>query len=267
MEINMSKVEVLVACMQRKDDSLYKQMNLQTDAVLANQGDEYSYREYFQDNGCVAKLISTSDRGVGKNRNKALMNASGEYLVFADEDMIYEDGYEKIVLETFEKKKKADIIVFNLEYLNKFISGKKPRTKFKRIRWWNSMRYGAARIAIRKDALDKAALSFSTLYGGGAKYSSGEDTLFIREALRKGLKMYYSPEIIAKVKQETSSWFKGYTDKFFIDKGILLANAFPKMCKILIYYFAFNLRNVSKQHSFLKIVSLMKKGIKTFKNI
>lgn len=93
----MSNVQVLVACMHQKDDSFYKEMNLQTDAILANQCDEYSYRECIEADGNRVELISTADRGVGKNRNKALMNASGKYLLCSDQDMIYVDGYEKIV--------------------------------------------------------------------------------------------------------------------------------------------------------------------------
>lgn len=263
----MSNVEVLVACMNQKDDSLYHNMNLQTNAILANQTDEFSYREYPQENGCTAKLISTADRGVGKNRNKALIFASGDYLLCADEDMIYESNYEEIILEAFAKRPQADIIVFNLTYLNRFTKGRKPGKSFKRVRFWNSMRYGAARIAIRRSALEKSTLFFSHLYGGGAKYSSGEDSLFIREALRKGLKMYYCPITIAKVKQEESSWFRGYTDKFFIDKGILIANAFPVLKHFLIYYFAFNLRNASKDHNFFSICKLMRKGFSEFKTL
>lgn len=262
----MSKVEVLVACMNQKNFDLYDIMNLQTDAILANQADIFSYEEIKKNNNNI-KLITTHDRGVGKNRNKALIYATGEYLVCADQDMIYKDGYEQIILEAFNHKPNADIIVFNLKYLNRFTKGRKACTKFKRIHWWNSMRYGAARIAIKRTSLEKANISFSHLYGGGAKYSSGEDTLFIREALRKGLKMYYCPEIIATVKQEESSWFKGYNDKFFIDKGILIANAFPSLKNLLIYYFAFKLRKVSKDYNFNKIIKLMKKGIKEFKQI
>ena len=44
----MSEVEVLVACMNQTDDALYKKMNLHTDAIFANQCDEYSYNEYFE---------------------------------------------------------------------------------------------------------------------------------------------------------------------------------------------------------------------------
>ena len=181
--------------------------------------------------------------------------------------MIYDDNYAEIVENAFKKRPDADIIVFNLDYLNRFSPGRKPLTKFQRIHFWNSMRYGTARVAMRRAAVEKACLSFSVLYGGGAKYSSGEDTLFIREALRKGLKMYYCPDIIAKVKQEESTWFKGYTEKFFIDKGVLIANAFPLLKYAVIYYFAYRMRNLSEDFSFLKICKLMRKGLKEYKNI
>ena len=263
----MSEVQVLVACMHQSDDSLYSEMNLQTDAILANQCDQYGYNIYSQSDGSRVELISTTDRGVGKNRNKALNNASGKYLLCSDQDMIYVDGYEKIITDAFEQCPNADIIAFNLEYLNRFTPARKEKSKFSRVHIWNCMRYGTARVAMRKSAIDKACLSFSTLYGGGAKYGSGEDSLFIRDAFRKKLKMYYCPTVIAKVKQEESSWFRGYTDKFFKDKGVLIANAFPVMKNLLIYYFAYGMRNVSKEYSFSKICKLMKQGFKEFNEL
>ena len=263
----MSNVQVLVACMHQTNDSLYKEMNLQTDAILANQSDEYSYVLYTQADGNRVELISTADRGVGKNRNKALMNASGKYLMCSDQDLIYVDGYEKIVEDAFVQCPRADIIVFNLEYMNRFTPSRKEDMKFKKVHLWNCMRYGTARVAMRKEAIYKACICFSTLYGGGAKYSSGEDSLFIRDAFRKGLKMYTSPIVIAKVKQESSSWFQGYTDKYFKDKGVLIANAFPVMKHMFVYYFAYGMRNISKDYTFSKICKLMKQGFKEFKEI
>ena len=263
----MSRIEVLVACMHQKDDSLYSIMNLQTDAVFANQCDEFGYKEYLQPNGATVKLVSTADRGVGKNRNKALMFASGDYLLFADEDMVYVDGYDKMVEEAFNKCPKADIVVFRLEYLNRFTTGRSDVKKYKKLHFWNSMRYGTARVAIRKAALDKACISFSVLYGGGAKYSCGEDSLFITDALKKGLKLYAAPRIIAQVKQETSTWFTGYNDKFFIDKGVLVANCFPRLKGILRIYYALRLRKVTKDYGYRKISKLIKRGFKEFEKL
>lgn len=263
----MSQVQVLVACMHQIDDALYREMNLHSDCVLANQCDEHSYQEYTQPDGSVVKLVSSQDRGVGKNRNKALQYASGEYVLFADEDMIYEDNYVQLVLDAFEKCPQADMIIYKLKYLNKLTLDKVETMKFKRLHLWDAMRYGTARVAMRKSAIDKACLSFSTLYGGGAKYSSGEDSLFIRDALRKKLKIYAAPVTIAKVKQESSSWFTGFHDKYFIDKGVLIANAFPVLKYLLVYYFAFRLRNASKDHGFGDICRLMRQGYREFKNI
>jgi glycosyltransferase involved in cell wall biosynthesis len=263
----MSRVEVLVACMHQIDDSLYQEMNLQTDAILANQCDEFSYCLYNEADGSRVELISTADRGVGKNRNKALMYASGEFLLCSDQDMVYVNGYDKIVEEAFARCPKADIIVFNLKYRNRFTPQKRENVKIKKVHLWNCMRYGTARVAMRKDAIDKACLSFSTLYGGGAKYSSGEDSLFIRDAFRKKLRVYYYPVVIAEVKQEESSWFRGYNDKYFIDKGVLIANAFPLMKHLFLYYFAFGMRHVSKDYSFQKICRLMRQGFREFKCI
>lgn len=263
----MSKVEVLVACMNQTDDRLYEEMHLQTSAILANQGDGFSYTERIASKGNSIKLISTNERGVGRNRNKALMYATGEYLLFADQDMIYEQDYEKMVLDAFKKQPDADMIAFNLRYRNRFTPGRAPGKRFKRIYWWNAMRYGAARIAIRRRAIEKSCLSFSVLYGGGAEFSSGEDSLFIREALRKGLRLYYSPQIIAEVKQEESSWFRGYTDKYFTDKGILIANAFPCLKHFLVYHFAWRWKSLSAAHSFTRIVRLMREGFSIYKEL
>ena len=79
--------------------------------------------------------------------------------------------------------------------------------------------------------------------------------------------MYTCPIIIARVRQEESSWFKGYDDKFFIDKGVLLANAFPLMKNLFVYYFAYGLRKVSKDYDFKKICRLMRQGIREFKKL
>ena len=133
----MSRVQVLVACMGQVDDSLYRVMNLQTDVVLANQCDRYEYSEFIEPGGSRVQLVSTADRGVGKNRNKALSFASGEYLLCSDQDMVYVDGYADIVENAFEKCPKADIIVFRLNYRNRFTPQKKETEKFRRVHLWN----------------------------------------------------------------------------------------------------------------------------------
>ena len=54
----------------------------------------------FQKNGKVTYL-NMAERGVGKNRNAVLQNATADICVFADDDMTFVDGYPQIVERAF----------------------------------------------------------------------------------------------------------------------------------------------------------------------
>lgn len=256
----MRSIEMLIVTMNQKGVELYFSLGLKTKAVIANQTDNYCYEEFNID-GNIVKLVSTNDQGVGKNRNMALLNASADICVLGDDDLDYHPDYPKIISEAFDNLPDADIIVFdimNLQNPNNRI------TNIKRVGLLNFARYGAVRIGFKRESILKANIWFSLLYGGGAKYSSGEDTLFLREALKKGLRIYTYPKKIADAKQDCSTWFTGYNAKFFFDKGILLANLFPVLKHLMGIYFAIRFRTTS-QFSLRQSINYIFNGIKGFK--
>jgi len=255
-------VEVLVACMHQKDDSLYEKMNLQTDAVFANQCEEYHFKTIMRGNKKL-KIVSTSDKGVGKNRNVALLNATGDILLFSDEDMVYCDDYEIKIKAAFERLPQADAIIFNCSFSKNGIIYRTSCEKTKRVRIFNALKYGTCRIAIKRESFLKANIYFSQLFGGGARYSSGEDSLFIVDMLKKKLKIYTHKFVIGCTNKDKSSWFNGYNDKLYIDKGTWLANAFPFMKYFLSAYYAYRMRNTSER-SMIQILSLIIKGVRSF---
>ena len=225
-------IEVVVATMHQDDFSKYSKMNLQTDAVFANQTDYYGKKSEIIGDKTV-KMISTDTRGVGINRNIGLMNAHADILLIADDDMRYVDDYEQIVQQAFREAPDADAIIFNIETIGNDMS-RRINKKIKRIHYYNALNYGAARIAVKTSALRRENIWFNINFGGGTQYSAGEDTLFICDLLKRGLKMYTYPKTIASVDQTTSTWFDGYTEKYFFDKGALYKalsqKAYPLLC-------------------------------------
>lgn len=220
------KIQMLVSAVDQDVRTLAERMNIGTDAVIINQCGEFGYEEYEHKSHTI-RCYSLRERGVGLSRNSALMRAEAEISVFADEDIVYEEGYEKKIMGAFERHKDADMILFNVKvaptrrtYWNE---------KEKRIHWYNYGRYPAYSIAARTEALHRVNVSFSLLFGGGAKYSNGEDSLFLRDCLKRGLKMVASPEIIGEEKERESTWFHGYNDKFFKDRGVLYHFLYGKM--------------------------------------
>ena len=81
--------------------------------------------------------------------------------------------------------------------------------------------YETAILAVRRDSLLASGSTFSLLFGGGAKYSNGEDSLFLTEFIQKGYKVYTAPVTIGREEAGDSTWFHGYNEKFFHDRGVL----------------------------------------------
>lgn len=212
----MSKFEILCVTMHQKDFSKLQQMNIHSDVVFANQADWTDFAEC-EFEGHRARMITTDTRGVGINRNLGLMYAQGDICLFADDDVTYGDDMEEMVLAEFDAHPDADIIVFHFESDSEKKQIKYSRTKkcsrFTRLPW------GSVRIAFRLDKVRKANIWFTTLFGGGCLFPSGEDSMWLAQARRKGLKFYVSRETIGNISYEESSWFTGYNEKYYFGKG------------------------------------------------
>jgi glycosyltransferase involved in cell wall biosynthesis len=254
------KLQVLVSTMNQSNfKSLIDRMRISTETLIINQCDKNEFEEFSYNRNRI-RVMSLAERGIGLSRNTALMRADAEICMFADDDLVYVDNYDQITIEEFKKNPKADIILFNIPSTNI----ERPTCKIdraKRVRWYNSHKYGAVNIVAKTESLKRANVAFSLLFGGGARYSAGEDSMFILDCLRKGLKIYSSPKIIGFVDQNESTWFKGYVDKYFIDKGIFYACTTKQLAPLLCLQFAIRHRNLFKNDkSFVNAFLLMLEG-------
>lgn len=229
----MSKFEILCVTMHQTDFSKIQQMNIHSDVVFANQADRTSMEE-LEFEGHRARMITTDTRGVGVNRNLALLYARGEICLFADDDVIYHDDMEERVLAEFDAHPDADIIIFHLDTDSerKQIRYNKTQklTKFGKSPW------AAFRIAFRRNAVLKANTWFTTLFGGGCTFPAGEDSMWLSEAKRKGMTFYVSKETIGRVSFEVSSWFTGYDEKYYYGQGAYYQAVRPRTIYLWMLY-------------------------------
>lgn len=253
--------QLLVSTMNRNDFCIVEDMNIHSDAIIINQCDHFGF-ETISKNESRIQMYSFQERGIGLSRNSAFMRSDADIIEFADDDMVFIDTHKEDVLREFEKHPEADAILFSVESLN----AERPLlkiNKFGRVTKIEALKYGCARLAIRREKLLYNNLSFSLLFGGGAKYGSGEDTVFLQDCIRAGLKIYRSTVKVADVKQESSTWFRGYDEKYYRDKGALFAAALPKMCYLYAAISAFKCKSsdIKKRHIFRYFLN----GINEFK--
>lgn len=251
------RIQVLVATMNQTDHSLVEKMNIQTDAIIANQCNNNSVEEFFH---CSQKIkyLNFAEKGVGLNRNNALMRAEADICLFADDDMIYVNNYAQIIEKSFLENPKADVIVFNLHEKN---TTRKTITKKCKVGYFNYLRYGTARIAVRLSSIKKNAIYFNQCFGGGTEHCHGEDNLFLNSCLKKGLNIIAIPEYLAELTEEReSSWNKGYDDKYLQDQGILYRALSKKWWRLLCLQDALR-RHRSYGLSFFTAYKKMSKGL------
>ncbi len=254
------KLQVLVAAVNADPRVLAEKMNLRTDALIVNQCDHYGYEE-FEHAGHLVKCFSMAERGVGRSRNFALMHSEGELLLFSDEDICLEEDYEEKILAAFLENRDADMILFNLDidpsratYHNE---------KKHRIHWYNYGRFGMVETVAKRETLLRGNLFFSLLFGGGARYSNGEDSLFLHDCLKKGLHLYTDTANIGREVLRDSTWFKGYSEKFFFDRGVLYAYLYGRMAEVwTLRYLLTKKKTICAEIPFSKAKRLMYEGIR-----
>lgn len=257
----MARLQVLVATMHQKDMSIADKMNIRCSAVIANQADRNEILAEGE-----RKMITTSTRGVGLNRNIALLAADGDILLFADDDVVYYDDMAQSVITAFQENPQADVLVFGLDIVKNGQVIERRQTNRRRLHVFNAMRFGTCRIAIRRSALLRANILFNQNFGGGCPFSSGEDSLFLKACFDRGLKVFSHEYVLGTCAKDASTWFEGCNEKYFYDKGVLMRYLFPRMPHLMALYFAIRFKRTTDIQVGQRI-QLMQEGVRNGKSM
>lgn len=251
--------QVLCATMHQKDFSKIKEMNISSDILYANQSDSTWYVKTCIDK-YSAEMITTHTRGLANNRNILLMYATADICLLADDDVTYYEGYKDKIMSAFGRHPEADMIIFNLDSNSSDRKIEKIPVE-RKMRFWNKNPYGSVRVAFRLKSQKKYNIWFNNLLGTGARYGSGEDTLFINEFRKKG-NVYLCCENLGKVDFSHSTWFFGYDETYFFNQGakVFALGKRPKWIWFVYYALKISRNNIN----FRKRIQLLQKGYKSY---
>lgn len=260
-------IEVLVTTMHQTNIRKYKEMNLQTDAVLANQSDCFGYHEEIIGSATV-KMISTVTRGLSRNRNIAMAMSTGDFILFTDDDVRFYNGYAELIEKEFQAHPQAEAIRFDMNTIAiselKDVEMKKIEKEFRPATRRELAQYGVCGLVIRRNVLQKYNMKFNELFGTGTDNYCGEDTIFLQEMLNKGIKFYLSPVCIADIDKSESTWFEGYDEKFFTVAGKVFKKIYPGLAYLLAVRSAYKFhRRQCSDLSFLEILKCYIRGIRS----
>ena len=264
--IEVKEYQLLISTLEKDAHSLCEKNNIDSDAIVINQND-CNFYECFEINGYSIEEYGFSQRGIGLSREMALNLSSAEIIQFTDDDVVFIKGYRDIVLSEMRAHPEADAIIFSDE-VSEYVRGDERKIgdimkKFHRINLYEATYLRFVCGAIRSEKLRYNNIHYNTLLGTKGKYDSGEDTAFLCDMIRLGLKVYVSPKVIANTSFSESTWYEGKNAAYFRERGSLMAAVFPKNCIAMAFIKAFKNRKVS---SFKEIFNNYLQGIREYKS-
>ena len=141
------------------------------------------------------RVLHLEGKGVAKSRNAAIDNAHGEYLVFADDDIVFDLGSLDSITAHFEQCECS--LVLGQAVDPDGVLRKKYPTEAQWLNRFNSGRAATYEMVIRVPVVKLQVIRFDENFGAGATNYLGDEYIFIVDLVKRGLKAHFLPVTMA----------------------------------------------------------------------
>lgn len=226
--------------------------------LIPGDGDDPTALRYGERGAGFAALVEVCERGLSKSRNRALAAATSEICLISDDDVTYVPDVCERVERAFAAHPDADIITFAATTPTGAPFRSYPRATMRH----SGRSIGGVmsiEIAMRRPAVVAAGLRFDEAFGLGAPYKSGEEYIFLVDAMRAGLTAVFVPEAICTHPDDVSGGYLA-TDKMLIySKGAMFRRVFGIGAPLYVLAFALR-KSIQRRISVALLLAHMFRG-------
>lgn len=210
------------------------------------------------------KIISVHSSGLSKSRNQALIHAEKNICHISDDDLKYVSNFNIIIESAYSNNPEADIIIFQIKTENN-IKYKNYNSEKKWLNRFDLAKVSSVEITFKRKSILTKKIKFDEQFGLGARFSTGEEFIFLSDALSQGLKILYLPIPIVIHSLESSG--KKLNNKKLIEaKGAMFFRVYGKLGYL--YALAFSLKKYQNSNvNFIKFINCILKGMKNYRQL
>ena len=255
--------DILVTTINKKPNELIElanEMNIKTSCYIRTQnqkGDEFDPIKNKNIN-----LLCGIDKGTSVNRNRLFNCSSSDYVLFADDDIVFVDDYQNQVSNTIRNNGFPDAIEFSFYGEDKKLVKRTNKTS----NYYANSKYGVWFMVLSRQAILNVfgKKPFNEKFGPGAKYKCGEDSIFRFKSYIKFKNIVDSRYVLGYIKDKPSTWFDGKNVKYFEDRSVFYGYTYPLIYPLFLLRLKFqNLFN--KNCSLLKCIKKAGEGKRLLK--
>jgi glycosyltransferase involved in cell wall biosynthesis len=213
-------LEILISTKDRDNldflNNIFVNNNAHSNPILIiNQTQNLNFSCPHSDN---INLINVNEIGLSKSRNLAIANAKADICLLADDDIVYENNFESIILNAFNLNPSADIITFKMNDFKGNSFKDYPIIKKhnkKSLSFVNSVV-----IAFRRNSIISNKVFFDENFGLESTFQTSDEYVFLRNALNLNLNIIFHNEVILSHPVDSSGKDVA-SDRILFAKGAL----------------------------------------------
>lgn len=144
------------------------------------------------------RVVNEHTPGLSRARNTGLAAATGDLLLFTDDDCLPDPQWLAAIRDEFARAPSLGVLGGRVELFDERDQPTTTRTSRERDEITSAFKVDSiigCNMAFRRSAL-AAAGPFDVALGGGTGAGAGEDVDFVYRALRAGLRIEYSPDAL-----------------------------------------------------------------------
>lgn len=142
-------------------------------------------------------------KGVAKSRNQAIDLAQGEYLIFSDDDITFNEFGLRQAIEFLDAHPEVSLLLGQATDESGALRKRYPTT-VEKLGSLNSARAATYEMIIRVSDIRKLGVRFDEDFGAGAKNYLGDEYIFVVDLIRAGGKAVFAPITLAQHPTESS---------------------------------------------------------------
>ena len=257
-------LQILITTVSKNHDemlALYKQNKICGNAIIRSQCGASSTRETTID-GFKVVTIEAEDIGVSRNRNMLMREATAKFIIFLDDDFTLSPNFSHN-FETISSTYESDVF-----FVNRVEDSKNRKPWFKkarRIKHLNNkiLSHGANNFIFKRNKLIQSGITFNERIGPGNYIYGGEDTIFLNNIKKNRRFIFYSAGQLISMenKNDKSTWFTGYDERYFFVKGFIYTYLHPHLWSIYLIRFCIKLFNTGKNKIDISFIDSIKQGL------
>jgi glycosyltransferase involved in cell wall biosynthesis len=169
------------------------------------------------------RVINTFDLGLSKSRNLALDNALGKLCIIADDDVIFANNFEDKVINAFNDNNDAALISFRVKTPGGKLFKKYPDRRKVELNRLDMFTIMSIEMVLNRELVNKVNVRFNENFGIGAKFSMGEEALFVYALKDRGQKIVKEPEVLVIHPEVSTTTRITIKEKYYIQGAVCTA--------------------------------------------